>query len=227
MYNTRSDATRTIEKEGRSFGSNAQHPLSIKASPWPYCSEMTRYCAWGRAVPSTSTHPLSLMLLILVASLLDSAVQEEQWWHDLKAWVEGTIVRQHSDREPVSQVCGRMYAHVTSMWSSTACGRSTHKTHVLQACVPSTACGTSTHKTHVLQACVTRTACGTCCSFRQLVNQEPFSFPVSVISLSVNNPDITTSRANQHTLCIVCNIQYVELRLSCRPVWCSLNTRTL
>ena len=37
-----------------------------------------------------------------------------------------------------------------------------------------------------------------CCSIRQLVNQEPFSFPVSVISLSVNNPDITTGYRPSH-----------------------------
>ena len=32
----------------------------------------------------------------------------------------------------------------------------------------------------------------TCCSIRQLVNQVPFSFPLFVVSSSVNNPDITT-----------------------------------
>jgi hypothetical protein len=35
-----------------------------------------------------------------------------------------------------------------------------------------------------------------CCSIRQLVNQVPFSFPLLVVSLSVNNPYITTLTAH-------------------------------
>jgi len=40
--------------------------------------------------------------------------------------------------------------------------------------------------------------CCVCCSIRQLVNQEPFSFPWLAISLSVNNPDITTGYRPSH-----------------------------
>ena len=42
------------------------------------------------------------------------------------------------------------------------------------------------------QRCVNSIKKGGCCSIRQLVNQVSYSFPLLVVSFSVNNPDITT-----------------------------------